>query len=163
MVGLYRGPDVVGIEQVWGRPLTWDPISRSHVGDPHIDNHVEPRGLTLHAGPRDPPSSRGAKGTHPSRGNTVRARSLALIPCRIIRETGHTAHFQQHRYCPHLTTCTIRQVWGFITKGLSISWSGIRVRTYHCLLSAAPYELSSLSSDVILQLVQLYLRKHYYN
>ncbi|TQD76893.1 hypothetical protein C1H46_037574 [Malus baccata] len=84
------------------RPLTWDPISRSHVGDPHIDNHVEPRGLTLHAGPRGPPSSRGAKGTHPSRGSTVRARSLALIPCRIIRETGHTTHFQQHRYCPQL-------------------------------------------------------------
>ncbi|TQD80843.1 hypothetical protein C1H46_033595 [Malus baccata] len=84
------------------RPLTWDPISRSHVGDPHIDNHVEPRRLTLHAGPRDPPSSRGAKGTHPSRGSTVRARSLALIPCRIIRETGHTAHFQQYRYCPQL-------------------------------------------------------------
>ncbi|RXH95521.1 hypothetical protein DVH24_008021 [Malus domestica] len=31
----------------------WDPIIRSHVEDSHIDNHVEPRGLTLHAGLRD--------------------------------------------------------------------------------------------------------------
>ena len=75
-------------------------------------NHVELRGLTLHAWPRDPPSSRVPKGTHPSRGSTVRAPRwvgstvlacfLALIPCRIIKETGHTAHFQQHRYCPKL-------------------------------------------------------------
>ncbi|RXH82650.1 hypothetical protein DVH24_002422 [Malus domestica] len=30
---------------------------------------MESRGLTLYAGPRDPPSSRGAKRTHPSRGS----------------------------------------------------------------------------------------------
>ena len=49
----------------YNTPLTWDPISGSHVRDPHIDNHVEPRGLTLHTGPQNPPSSRGARGpTH---------------------------------------------------------------------------------------------------
>ena len=28
------------------RPLTWKPISGLHVGDPHIDDHVESRALT---------------------------------------------------------------------------------------------------------------------
>ncbi|KAB2605757.1 cytochrome P450 71A25-like [Pyrus ussuriensis x Pyrus communis] len=55
------------------------PIGGSHVVDPHIENHVKPRGLTLHLGSRDPPSMHGAKRTHLSCGNMVRASSLALM------------------------------------------------------------------------------------
>ncbi|RXH92843.1 hypothetical protein DVH24_011867 [Malus domestica] len=58
-------------------PLTWYPISGSHVGDPHVDNHVELRR------PRDRPSSSGVYGTHPSRdphiGNHLEPRDLPSL------------------------------------------------------------------------------------
>ena len=53
--------------------------------------------------------------------------------CRIIRETGHTAHFQQHRYCPHLviTTCTIRQLWVLSQKASVLVRVGLGYLNYY--------------------------------
>ncbi|RXH91127.1 hypothetical protein DVH24_020150 [Malus domestica] len=42
----------------------------------HTSTTTTTWGLTLHAGPRDPSSSRGAKGTHPSRGSTCHCMQL---------------------------------------------------------------------------------------
>ncbi|RXI08055.1 hypothetical protein DVH24_014621 [Malus domestica] len=77
--------DMVNV-RYFNTSLMWDPICESHVGDPHIDNHTELRGLTLQAGSKDPPSLIKAKRTQASRSST--SPLLAMIPYRIIKEMG---------------------------------------------------------------------------
>ncbi|RXH76424.1 hypothetical protein DVH24_019312 [Malus domestica] len=94
------------------RPTNW--VTRGNE-NPYIDNHIR-----LHAGPKDPPSSRGAKETHPSRGSTG-----SLSGSDTIRPT-----FNNTDIVPNLVIiiCTIRQVWGFIKKYIGVVRYGIPYR-----------------------------------